>query len=140
MERSVQGTPAPRPEPCNIIADILSIVITQRLREERLAQGLTLEELARRTGIAASNLSRLERAGSDPRASTLERVLRGLGLRLTTERAVVLTLSDIESRMAEGAGRLERAGTGNRDAAARLKWKERRGADTGVERRLLAGR
>jgi transcriptional regulator with XRE-family HTH domain len=101
---------------------------------------LTLEELARRTGIAASNLSRLERAGSDPRASTLERVLRGLGLRLTTERAVVLTLCDIESRMAVGAGRLERAGTGKRDAAARLEWKERRGADTGVERRLLAGR
>jgi transcriptional regulator with XRE-family HTH domain len=110
------------------------------LRRERLAQGQTLEGLARRTGIAASNLSRLERPDSNPRISTVHRVVRGLGLVLKVEPAATTTLQEIEIRMAEGASRLDRVGRTQRDAASRLAWKAQRGIDTDVEERLLSGR
>ena len=40
------------------------------LREKRQALGLTLQEVARGVGIAASNLSRYERGKQNPRAAT----------------------------------------------------------------------
>jgi transcriptional regulator with XRE-family HTH domain len=112
-------------------------MIYRRIRSERVAQGVTLEELSKRTGIAASNLSRLERGRVDARASTLIRVLRALGMSLTVTPTPVMALDDIKARMAVGAARLSDFGVDERDADARIDWKERRGLDTKVERRLL---
>jgi transcriptional regulator with XRE-family HTH domain len=112
-------------------------MIYDLIRDERRALGLTLEELSSRTGIAASNLSRLEKGRVDARATTLSRVLRSLGLALTATRVSVSSLDEIKERMDEGAARLGSSGISQRDAPARLAWKEQRGLDTTVERRLL---
>jgi len=99
---------------------------------------MTLSDLSERTGIAASNLSRLERGRVDARASTLSTVLAGLGLTLAASPRVASDLDGVKARMEEGARRLADAGRGERDVASRLAWKERRGLDTTVERRVLA--
>lgn len=112
-------------------------MIGATIRRERLAQGLTLEGLAARSGIAGPNLSRLERGGIDPRLSTVLRVLRALGLGMDVVPAERVTLHDVEQRMEEGMARLRSAGVTDRGAKSRLDWKDARGLDTAVERRLL---
>ena len=49
-----------------------------------------------------------------------------------------LTLDDVERRMEVGRGRLIAAGFTERNNEARLRWKEQRGIDTTVERKILA--
>lgn len=114
-------------------------MIQQRLRQERLRRGLTLADLASMTGIAAPNLSRLETGQVDPRASTLARVLGALGLRLSVEPIPQIALADVKARMEAGAARLRAAGLPDRNVERRLAWKEQRGEDTDVERKLLGG-
>jgi transcriptional regulator with XRE-family HTH domain len=48
------------------------------LRRLRDAAGLSQEQLARRTGLHPSEISRLERAVREPRLGTLVRLARGL--------------------------------------------------------------
>ena len=48
----------------------------------REARGLTLEELADRTGLNLGTISRLEREPRDPRASSLERLAEALEVSL----------------------------------------------------------
>jgi transcriptional regulator with XRE-family HTH domain len=50
------------------------------LRRQRLARGLSQEQLAEKTGLHPSEVSRLERAVRDPRLSTIVKVARGLGV------------------------------------------------------------
>ena len=50
------------------------------LRRQRLAKGLSQEQLAEKTGLHPSEVSRLERAVRDPRLSTIVKVARGLGV------------------------------------------------------------
>ena len=50
---------------------------------------------------------------------------------------VVMTISDIKARMDEGRKRLAERGIHVRDVRKRLEWKESRGIDTTVERRIL---
>jgi transcriptional regulator with XRE-family HTH domain len=50
------------------------------LRRERLAKGLSQEQLADRTGVHPTEISRLERATREPRLGTIARVARGLGV------------------------------------------------------------
>lgn len=107
------------------------------LRQERRSRDLSLAEVARRSGLAASNLSRAERPDTDPRLSTVERALAGMGLRLTVEPIPTLSLDDMRSRADAAQRRLADAGIGDRDLEQRLAWKEARGIDTTVERRLL---
>lgn len=45
-----------------------------RIREARAAQGLSLEQLARLTGISAPALSLIETGKRDPRLTTLKRI------------------------------------------------------------------
>ena len=54
--------------------------IGAQIRSLRTERGMTLAELARRTGISASNLSLIERDLTDPRWSTVERIFGALGL------------------------------------------------------------
>jgi transcriptional regulator with XRE-family HTH domain len=49
-----------------------------RIRETRAAQGLSLEQLARLTGISAPALSLIETGKRDPRLTTLKRIAEAL--------------------------------------------------------------
>lgn len=51
----------------------------------RIAQGLTQAQLAERTGIRQSNLSRLEGGSCNPSLEMMNRVARGLGMELHIE-------------------------------------------------------
>jgi HTH-type transcriptional regulator, competence development regulator len=48
--------------------------VGHRIRETRVAQGLSLEQLARLTGISAPALSLIETGKRDPRLTTLKRI------------------------------------------------------------------
>jgi XRE family transcriptional regulator, fatty acid utilization regulator len=58
------------------------LVLGQRLRHFRLAEGLTLDQLGRRVGIAPSQLSMIENGRREPRLSLLEQLAAALGVRL----------------------------------------------------------
>lgn len=53
-----------------------------RLRNERIGQNLTLEALATKTGVSRAMISAIETGGKVPTIVVLDRVARGLGLRL----------------------------------------------------------
>ena len=52
------------------------------IMQARVEAGLTQEELAKRTGMKASNISRLETGRSMPTLRTLNQLAAGLGKRL----------------------------------------------------------
>jgi transcriptional regulator with XRE-family HTH domain len=56
--------------------------IAVRLKALRARLGLTLDELARRSGVSRSMISLIERAESNPTASVLDRLAAGLGVSL----------------------------------------------------------
>ena len=56
--------------------------IALALREARLAQGLTFEQLAERSGIADANLVRDIEYGSDAKISDVAAIAHALGLRV----------------------------------------------------------
>ena len=56
------------------------------LRRARLRAGLTQEALAERTGVAQPAIARIERGRVTPRVDTLDRLLRGCGHTLVSER------------------------------------------------------
>lgn len=53
----------------------------RNLRGSRAAAGLSQEQLADRSGLHATEISRLERGVRDPRLATIVRLARGLGVR-----------------------------------------------------------
>jgi HTH-type transcriptional regulator, competence development regulator len=55
----------------------------RRIRETRTAQGLSLEQLARLTGISAPALSLIETGKRDPRLTTLKRISDALRAPIT---------------------------------------------------------
>lgn len=62
--------------------------VGHRIREARATQGLSLEQLARLTGISAPALSLIETGKRDPRLTTLSRIADALRLpigKLVTE-------------------------------------------------------
>lgn len=61
---------------------IIAWAIAQRVREAREKQGLRQEDLAEKTGIARSNITRLERGRHLPTLPTLQKIARALNLDL----------------------------------------------------------
>jgi transcriptional regulator with XRE-family HTH domain len=61
-------------------ADDIEIRVAARLREARLARGLTLEQLAETSGVSRAMISRIELGHSSPTAGLLGRLCGGLGL------------------------------------------------------------
>ena len=60
--------------------------LIQRLRSEREARGLSLNEMARRINVSVATLSRLERSVyRNPTLTTLARYARALGMRLSLD-------------------------------------------------------
>ncbi|MBL0730911.1 helix-turn-helix domain-containing protein [Piscinibacter sp. HJYY11] len=62
--------------------DTLDQRIARRVRELRAAQGLTLEQLAARSGVSRSMISVVERGESSPTAALLDKLSAGLGTSL----------------------------------------------------------
>lgn len=113
------------------------VVMYRELRKIRTDWGITLSQLSAMTGIAQPNLSRIEGGRVDARYSTLARIARVLGVKPVLSSPTVMTMSDVKLRMDEGRQRLAEHGIHIRDAEQRLAWKQSRGVDTAVERRLL---
>lgn len=67
----------------------LDRLIARRLAEERAARELTLENLARRSGVSRAMISRVERGESSPTAAVLGRLCAGLGITLSSLFAAV---------------------------------------------------
>jgi transcriptional regulator with XRE-family HTH domain len=66
------------PEQDKLLGDI-----GRRIREARGAQGLSLDQMARLTGISAPALSLIETAKRDARVTTLARIARALRISLS---------------------------------------------------------
>ena len=56
--------------------------IMKALIEARTKQNMTQKELAERSGIRQSNISRIEKGASSPNISTLQKLAEGLGMNL----------------------------------------------------------
>ena len=56
--------------------------IIQAMIDARKDAGLTQQELAKRTGIAQSDISKLERGNANPSLRTLRRLAAGMGKKL----------------------------------------------------------
>ena len=54
----------------------------ENLRTLRVARGLTQKELSERTGIAQSDISKLENGSANPSLRTLRRLASGMNMRL----------------------------------------------------------
>lgn len=65
----------------------------RRIREARAGQGLSLEQLARLTGISAPALSLIETGKRDPRLTTLVRI--AAALRVSLEALVADKSADV---------------------------------------------
>jgi transcriptional regulator with XRE-family HTH domain len=72
-----------------------------RVRALRAADGLTLDQLAERSGVSRAMLSRIERGESSPTAQLLNRVCSGLGVTLSTLFAPAATERSPLSRLAD---------------------------------------
>ncbi|MCC9308506.1 XRE family transcriptional regulator [Kitasatospora sp. RB6PN24] len=67
------------PDPDEAEADRVTTRLAERLAELRTGKGWSLDELARRTGVSRSTLSRLERAEISPTAALLGRLCTAYG-------------------------------------------------------------
>ena len=54
--------------------------ISERIKALRTAKGLTLYQLARRTGLQYTALKKIEEGQTDPRADTLVKIAKGIGV------------------------------------------------------------
>ncbi|MGZ9723299.1 helix-turn-helix domain-containing protein [Rhizobium miluonense] len=63
--------------------DDLELAIGARIKELRIARGLTLDELANASAVSRAMISRIERAEASPTASLLSRLCAALGLSLS---------------------------------------------------------
>lgn len=66
--------------------------IIQAFIDARHNSGITQNELARRTGIAQSDISKLENGNANPSIRTLQRLAAGLGMSLHVEFLPLKTL------------------------------------------------
>jgi transcriptional regulator with XRE-family HTH domain len=106
----------------------------QLIRRYREAAGLTLAEVAARTGIAVPNLSRIESGRTAVRSDTLARIAAALDARFTLEPDTkTLTLDDLRRRSATGRRTLTAVGLEPSDPASRLRAKAAAGIDTRAE-------
>ena len=59
--------------------------LIQAMIDARKAAGMTQKDLSERTGIAQSDISRLERGNANPSLRTLQRLAAGMGMVLRIE-------------------------------------------------------
>ena len=59
--------------------------IVQAMIDARKNSGITQKELSKRTGIAQSDISKLETGNANPSLRTLQRLASGMGMRVKIE-------------------------------------------------------
>ena len=59
--------------------------IIQAMIDARRCSGITQKQLAERTGIAQSDISRMETGSANPSLKTMQRLASGMGMRLKVE-------------------------------------------------------
>jgi transcriptional regulator with XRE-family HTH domain len=69
------------------------------LRTARRRADLTQTQVAERAGLSQAEVARLERAGSNPTAATLERLLRATGHRLELRRLDAVDETQLRERL-----------------------------------------
>jgi transcriptional regulator with XRE-family HTH domain len=69
------------------------------LRAARRRADVTQAQLAARAGLSQAEVARLERAGSNPTAATLERLLRATGHRLELRRLDAVDETQVRERL-----------------------------------------
>lgn len=79
----VEYGPVGTPERNRFEEDAEAFVLAERLKEERLKAGLTQEQLAEKIGTKKSYISRIENGKCDVQLSTLYKIFRGLGKRIS---------------------------------------------------------
>ena len=119
---------------------VAAVTVGSLLRGEREARGWTLGDLAARSGIAAPNLSRLERGLADVRLSTLRRAANALGVDITLSPAGrPRQLAEVVREAARARERIIAAGLGESEPWARLARRELLGEQVAVEAAALRG-
>jgi len=111
-----------------------------RLRQRREAAQLTLADVSRGSGVTIAHLSRIENGLTDPRLSTLQRVLDVMGGKLSdlaVPPVTTVSAEEVLERRAFGRDRVDRAGLGASNPRARLDQKDRAGIDVTVERAAM---
>lgn len=71
---------AARRWPCRAVTETLRSFAVERIKHLRKSRGLSLTDVARLAGLHSQAVARVERKGTDPRASTLAAVARALGV------------------------------------------------------------
>jgi len=69
------------------------------VRTARRRAGLTQVQLAERAGVSQAEIARVERAGSNPTAATLERLVRATGHRLDLAQAAGIDETQLRERL-----------------------------------------
>jgi len=59
--------------------------IVQAIIDARVSVGLTQKQLSERTGIAQSDISKLESGNANPSLRTLQRLANGMGMKMKLE-------------------------------------------------------
>lgn len=120
--------------------DLYLLATGALLRQRRDAAHLTLAVVSQRSGVTIAHLSRIENGLTDPRLSTLRRILDVIGGTLAdieAPRVAIVSADTMLERRAAGSERIDRAGLGASDPSVRLDRKERTGIDVAVERSVL---
>jgi transcriptional regulator with XRE-family HTH domain len=78
---------------------MIGVAASTLLRTARHRAGLTQAELAGRAGLSQAEVARLERAGSNPTAATLERLVRATGHRLELGQADDVDETQLRERL-----------------------------------------
>ncbi|MDK1009881.1 MAG: helix-turn-helix transcriptional regulator [Actinomycetota bacterium] len=112
--------------------------ILQILGQQRRDQGMSLAELARRSGIPRPNLSRIERGLTDPRVSTVERMMSALDLQIDVVERRPLDLQGVLDRASRGNRILASCGIESSDPWRRIGRRAALGDDVSAEARVLA--
>ncbi|MCO5316188.1 MAG: helix-turn-helix domain-containing protein [Solirubrobacterales bacterium] len=90
-----------------------SAAVGPRVRQLREDAGLSLRDLAERSGVSATTLSQVERGNSSPTLNVAERIASGLGLtlskllRLDESPHVVVSRAENHRRQVHGGHRIE---------------------------------
>lgn len=95
--------------------------VGRRIRERREQLGLSLREVAARSGLSLNAISRIERGDNSPTVASLQVIATALGVRITEffatapEQTIVYVQPAERSRTADGATYVESLGTGLRN-------------------------
>lgn len=121
----------------------MSYFSATKLRRLRQMSRMSLTDVYKRTGVSRAQVSRIENGLTDPRMSTVTRLLTCYGATLGDVEAAApttMTLGEIRDRSQRGAARLARSGLGASDPIARLDRKASMQLDVSAEQEALATR